>query len=63
MQFGGDVDAAFQTACHRAEVGVESVYALGCIPVFGRHFQGVGGVNTLDDEDIAIFFDFRLYVG
>ena len=42
---------------------MESVYALGCVPVFWRHFQSVGGVNTLDDQDIALFFDFRLYVG
>ncbi len=42
---------------------MESVYALGCVPVLGRHLQSVGGVNTLDHEDIALFFDFRLYVG
>jgi len=42
---------------------MESVNALDCVPVFGRHFQRVGGVNALDDENIALFFDFRFYVG
>ena len=57
-QLGGDVDASAEAARHRAEVRMEAVYPFHCGPLLGGNFQCVNGVNPLDDQHIAVFFDF-----
>ena len=62
-QFGGDVDTALETARHGTELGVEPVYPFSRLPLIGSHFQSVGGVNSLDDQYIAVLFDLSFHVG
>ena len=63
MQFGRDVDAALKTARHRAELRMEPVYTFRGFPLLGGHFQCVCGMNPLDNQHIAVFFDLSFHLG
>ncbi len=63
LQLGGNVDAAFKTARHGAELRMEPVYPFRRLPLIWGHFQGVLGVNPLDDQYIAVFLDLSFHVG
>ncbi len=62
-QLGGNIDAALETARHRAELRMEPVYPLRRLPLLRRHFQRVRGVNPLNDQYIAVFLDLSFHVG
>ena len=63
LQLSGDIDAALETARHRAELRMKPVYPFRRLPLIGRHFQCVRGVNPLDDQYIAVLLDLSFHFG
>lgn len=63
LQLSGDIDAAFKTARHGAELRMEPVYPFRRLPLIRSHFQSVRGVNPLDDQYVAILLDLSFHVG
>lgn len=62
LQRGGNLHTPPNSAGHWTVVSVEAVNPFGRGPMVGGQFQMVGDVNTPDNQDIILFFNFAGHI-
>jgi hypothetical protein len=58
VQLRRNLHTAFESSCYGAKINMHLVRPLGGLPVLGGQFQMVVRVDPLDDQDLAVLFDF-----
>jgi hypothetical protein len=58
LQLRVDLHTSLDCPRDRAEISVKPVHPFGCFAVLVRDFQVIRDKNALDDQDLAVQFNF-----